>query len=187
MTKQGRSTCHFPKVCSWAVKDFRHVVALTALLGTGSVLAQPIKSYSPAMQPAAVTFFGLAHTAQTFSLMGNGGVLDVLSTDSDPGQVAAIQSRLRERGLAFTEGDIPTPTLLPPDALPGLAELRAGTARVAIAFEELPAGGRLSFTTQDPALLPILSNWLMLTTQESGATLRIGVPPDARTLRENTR
>lgn len=162
-------------------------MALAALFGAGPVLAQPINPDDPALHLAVVTFFGFAHTAQTFSLMGNGGVLDVLSTDNNPEQVAAIRSRLRERGQAFARGDIPSPTIPPADVLPGLAELRAGATRVTIAFEELPAGGRLSFTTQDPALIPVLSDWLVLTTHESGADLRIGIPPDARIFREDTR
>lgn len=183
MRKWDRGTSDLSKAGAWAVRDFRHVVALAALFGPGLVLAQPVNPDDPALNPAAVTFFGFTHTAQTFSLMGNGGVLDVLSTDNDPEQITAIRSRLRERGRTFGRGDIPSPALLPPDVLPGLAELRAGAARVAIAFEELPAGGRLSFTTQDPALIPALSDWLVLTTHESGAALRIGVPPDAHIFR----
>jgi len=131
--------------------------------------------------------FDVARTAQTLSLMGNGGVLDAISTDGDPGQIAQIRIYLREKGQAFARGDIPTPAFFSPEAVLGMTELRAGIDRVAVVFEELPAGGRLSFTTEDTALLPMLSFWLAKTAQEERAELRIGIPSGARLLRENTR
>ena len=184
MANQDGNTGRFSASCPSASKVLKHTVhavTLAALLGTSPILAQPVERNSP---PPAVTSFDLARTTQTFSLMGNGGVLDIVSTDGDPGQIASIRSHLRERGQAFARGDIPIPASFPQDSLPDMAELRAGAARVAVVFEELPAGGRLNFTTQDLALLPVLSFWLATTAQKDGAELRIGVPPGARILRE---
>ncbi len=184
MANQDGSTGRFSASCSSASKVLKHIVhavTFAALFGTSPILAQPVERNSPS---PAVTSFDLARTIQTFSLVGNGGVLDIVSTDGDPGQIASIRSHLRERGQAFARGDVPTPASLPQGSLLSIAELRAGATRVAVVFGELPAGGRLNFTTQDPALLPVLSFWLAAIAQKDGAELRIGVPPSARILRE---
>lgn len=160
MAKQDGSTGRFSASCcsaSKALKHTVHAVTLAALLGTSPTLAQPAERNSPS---SAVTSSDPARTTQTLSLMGNGGALDITSMDGDPGQIASIRSHLRERGQAFARGDIPTPASFPQDSLPGMAELRAGATRVAVEFKELPAGGRLNFTTQDFTLLPVLLFWL---------------------------
>lgn len=164
-----------------------HIVVLIVLLSAGFAMAQPTERGNPAVHPAVKVPFDITRTAGTVSLLGDGGALDAISTDGDPGQIASIRTYLRKKGHAFANGDVSTPASLPPEAALNMTKLRARINLVTVMFEDLPAGGRLRLTTRDRALIPMLWGWLIRTGREVPAELRIGVPLDARIYRGEIR
>jgi hypothetical protein len=43
--------------------------------------------------------------------------------------------------------------------MPGLAELRAGADRITITYQDIAAGGRITYSTDDPTLATALHAW----------------------------
>lgn len=75
---------------------------------------------------------------------------------------------MRGEAGAFARGDYADPATIHGQAMPGLAELQAGAARVRVLSEELPDGARLRFTTQDPALVAALHRWFAAQVHDHG-------------------
>lgn len=85
------------------------------------------------------------------------------------GQAASIRAHLREEAGAFARDDYADPAVIHGQAMPGLAELQSGAARVRVLYEELPDGARLRFTTQDLALTAALHRWFAAQVHDHGA------------------
>jgi hypothetical protein len=109
---------------------------------------------------AEVMPFDLDATAHTFAPTDTGLVQTVSADDpSDVDQVALIRSHLAEEAARFAEGDFDDPAAIHGHTMPGLEELRAGADRIDIAYTELPDGARVTFATEDPALVEALHRW----------------------------
>jgi len=58
--------------------------------------------------------------------------------------------------------------------MPGLAQLSAGAAKLRVAYEDVPAGGRITFSSDDRDLVTAVHRWFaaQLSDHGSDATYR---------------
>ncbi len=109
---------------------------------------------------AHVMPFDLEATTHRFTPVDSGLVQTVTADDAaDTEQVALVREHLAHESARFRAGDYGDPAAIHGDDMPGLAELEAGAAAIDIAYEPTGAGGRISYTTDDPALVDALHRW----------------------------
>lgn len=109
---------------------------------------------------ADVMPFDLQATTHRFTPVDSGLVQTVTADDAgDAEQVALVRDHLAHEAERFRAGDYGDPAAIHGDDMPGLAELEAGAAAIVIAYEPIGAGGRISYTTDDPALVDALHRW----------------------------
>lgn len=123
---------------------------------------------------ASVMPFDIGRTVHVFTPDPGGGVQSVLSRDGDPAQVALIRSHLRKEAVAFARGDYADPAAIHGADMPGLKELQAGATRVRVAYEPVPGGARLRFSSRDPALVAALHRWFAAQLSDHGADATTG-------------
>ncbi|HEY8524597.1 MAG TPA: hypothetical protein VIL48_06525 [Acidimicrobiales bacterium] len=113
-----------------------------------------------ARRGAAVMPFDLDATTHHFEPVDDGLVETVVAEDpADSEQVRLVRRHLAGEAERFARGDFADPAVIHGDGMPGLAELRAGAARIAVTYREVPAGGRITFRTADPDLVAALHRW----------------------------
>jgi hypothetical protein len=104
--------------------------------------------------------FDLARTHHDFEKRPDGGVQTVTANDpSDSAQVRLIREHLAREAARFSRGDFADPMAIHGHAMPGVAELRAGAGRIRVEAAEIAGGGRIRYTTAEPALLAALHRW----------------------------
>ena len=109
---------------------------------------------------AEVMRFDLERTTHVFEKRAAGGVQTVVADDpGDEAEVAKVRAHLRDEAEAFAAGDFEDPAAIHGREMPGLAELQAGAERLTISYEDVPAGGRIRYATEDPALVRALHAW----------------------------
>jgi hypothetical protein len=119
---------------------------------------------------AAVMPFDLDATTHRFEPTGRGLTQTVVADDpTDSVQVDLIRDHLRGEADRFARGDFGDPTAIHGEDMPGLAELEAGADSVAITFDTLSDGARLTFTADDPDLVDALHRWGDAQTTDHGA------------------
>ena len=147
----------------------KYLIAVAALLSNSPAFAQhPMHQQQNDHLGASVMPFDLTRSTHVFTPTADGGTQEVISKDSDPQQIALIRDHLRKEAAAFAHGDYTDPTSIHGTDMPGLKELKAGAARIRIAFEELPQGARLQFSTSDAALTVALHQWFEAQVREHG-------------------
>jgi hypothetical protein len=118
---------------------------------------------------AEVMPFDLDRTTHVFTGRPDGGTQTVTADDPrDAGQVRLIREHLRTEAAAFAQGDFTDPATIHGDGMPGLATLRAGTDRITVRYRDLPAGGQLTYTTDDQALVDALHDWFAAQVTDHG-------------------
>ncbi|MEO5755435.1 MAG: hypothetical protein ABIQ51_01125 [Mesorhizobium sp.] len=147
------------------------LIALATLLNVAPAIAQDTGHVTGHAQHlgAEVMPFDLARSVHIFTPLKDGGTQDVVSRDGDPTQVTLIRAHLNKEAAAFAQGDYSDPSAVHGQAMPGLAELRAGDGRMHVAFEQLPEGARLRFKASDPALVAALHDWFAAQVRDHGA------------------
>jgi hypothetical protein len=144
--------------------------ALCGLLGASPALAQSGGQHGHAAHlGASVMPFDLGRSTHVFTPTADGGTQEVISKDSDAAQVALIRSHLRKEAEAFARGDYADPASIHGQAMPGLAKLRAGAARVRVGYEDIPNGAQVRFKTQDPKLTAAVHEWFSAQVHDHGA------------------
>ncbi len=109
---------------------------------------------------ADVMPFDLDASTHTFTATDDGLVEDVVADDPDDGEnIELIREHLTSERDRFESGDFADPAAIHGDAMPRLADLEAGAADIEIAYSELDDGARLTFTSEDPALVDALHRW----------------------------
>jgi hypothetical protein len=135
------------------------LVAVTALGGCGSDRGDADRRSEVEAKGAEVMPFDLDRTTHRFGKTDSGGVQTVVSDDGDAAQTDLIRGHLRQEADRFGRGDFADPRRIHGDDMPGLAALRAGAGRVTIAYRDVTAGGEITYTTEDPALVSALHAW----------------------------
>lgn len=109
---------------------------------------------------AQVMPFDLNRTTHIFEKLDDGGLQIVRADDSaDAEQVQLIQAHLAEEAEKFRRGDFSDPAAIHGQAMPGLADLRAGAARIDVRYTALSDGAQIRYTTTDPVLNAGLHRW----------------------------
>jgi hypothetical protein len=109
---------------------------------------------------AAVMPFDLEATSHTFTKTDSGGVETVVATnDADTHNIDLIRSHLAMEAQAFRRGDFSDPAKIHGMNMPGLKELDAGASRVDVRYDDIEAGGRITYSSTEPALVDALHAW----------------------------
>jgi hypothetical protein len=134
------------------------VLVLGACGADGDGLAE--RQAEIAERGAAVMPFDLDATTHTFTTTSTGGVQEVTADDpTDAEQVALIRQHLRAEQANFARGDFDDPAAIHGHDMDGVAELRAGYRDIDVAYDELPAGAQLTYTTGRADLVEAVHAW----------------------------
>lgn len=117
--------------------------------------------------------FDMSKTLHIFRMTEAGGVQAVVA--KDPGaadQIALIRQHLQHEAERFRSGDYSDPGTLHGADMPGLADMRAGAARIKISYATRPAGAEIRFETPDLHLLTAVHRWFGAQLSEHGADAR---------------
>lgn len=109
---------------------------------------------------AEVMPFDLARTTHRFTKTDAGGVQQVTADDpADQKQIDLIRQHLQTERSNFAAGNFTDPARIHGMDMPGVSELSAGYARIAVTYAERPAGAELAYATNDPALVEAIHRW----------------------------
>ena len=109
---------------------------------------------------AEVMPFDLDATTHVFTKTDDGGIQVVTADDpADQRQIELIREHLTDERDNFARGDFDDPAQIHGHDMPGVAELTAGYADVAVTYAETPAGAQLTYTTDDPQLVDAIHAW----------------------------
>jgi hypothetical protein len=113
-----------------------------------------------ATRAAQVRPFDLNATTHTFIKNAAGGVEQVVAKDpGDQRNITLIRQHLQKEAGQFAKADYGDPAAIHGSAVPGLQELQAGAARVQIAYEQVPSGARITYSSSDPVMVVVLHAW----------------------------
>jgi hypothetical protein len=137
---------------------------MSFLLGAPSSFAQDTTGLSRqdevARKGARVMPFDLARTTHHFDDTATGGMEAVTANDaSDTKQVGLIRSHLAHEATRFARGDFSDPATIHGSDMPGLTTLAAAGDKLHVRYEALPAGARLSYWSEDAAVIGAIHAW----------------------------
>jgi hypothetical protein len=118
----------------------------------------------------AVMPFALDRTTHVFEMTTTGGIQDVVvKSPADSAQIPLIRRHLSREAERFRAGDFSDPRSLHGEAMPGLRELSAAGERLEVEYRDLPAGGRIVYTSSDPDLITAIHRWFGAQLSDHGA------------------
>ena len=113
-----------------------------------------------AARGAQVMPFDLERTTHRFQPRADGGVQTVVADDMDDShQVDLIRRHLTEEASRFRAGDFGDPASIHGEEMPGLAELTVGVDQIDVGYEQVAAGARIWYRTDDPVLVEAIHAW----------------------------
>ena len=119
---------------------------------------------------AMVMPFDLARTTHFFDDRETGGIETVMANDAgDARQIALIRAHLSAEAKRFGRGDFSDPAKIHGAGMPGLAQLSAAGSKLQVGYEELPAGARLTYASNDKALVSAIHEWFAAQRSDHGA------------------
>ena len=104
-----------------------------------------------------------------FDALPDGGRIELQRDADDPAGVAQIRRHLQDIEEAFTSGDFTTPAFVHMRQVPGTVIMAAKRALITCTFRELPRGGELRMTTEDPEALEAIHAFLAFQRQDHRA------------------
>jgi len=118
---------------------------------------------------AEVMPFDLDATTHRFEPTLTGLVETVVADDpADDEEIGLIRGHLAAEQERFEQGDYRDPAAIHGDDMPGLAQLEAGADAVTLELDQVPDGARLTFTSDDLALIDALHRWGEAQTSDHG-------------------
>ncbi|HWP56789.1 MAG TPA: hypothetical protein VNL14_02760 [Candidatus Acidoferrales bacterium] len=136
------------------------VIALGVLYALGSRARR--KGEGEVSQVAKMNPLDPKKTKQIFQLSPDGGLQTVIVIDaSDETEIAAVQQYLGGIAARFQKGDFSAAAALGGEAIPGVAELKAGAEKMTIRYAPLANGGQIRYIASDPELIRATHRWLM--------------------------
>lgn len=152
------------------------VMAMVAAIAVGGVTYLGLRDGTTARQHAVaargaqVMPFDLERTTHRFTKNRTGGEQTVVAEDpSDTEQVRLTRQHLAKENAKFGRGDFGDPATIHGTQMPGLAELSTGYRRVTTEYADTPAGGRITYSTDDPALIDALHDWFDAQVSDHGS------------------
>ena len=139
------------------------------LLWTAAILPAQTRQEEVAARGAKVMSFDLEQTAHVFQKLDDGGMQKVVAKDPlNKKQIALIQSHLKEESEKFRNGDFSDPAKIHGKDMPGLAQLKAGAAKIDIRYSALPDGAQIRYQAKDPKLVTALHQWFSAQLSDHG-------------------
>jgi len=133
------------------------------------MLSAQTRQEEVAARGAKVMPFDLEQTTHVFQKLDDGGLQKVVVKDpSNKKQIALIQAHLKEESEKFRKGDFSDPAKIHGEDMPGLAQLKAGAAKVDIRYTALPDGAQIRYTTKDSKLVTALHQWFSAQLSDHG-------------------
>ncbi len=118
---------------------------------------------------ATVMPFDLNKTHHTFEQNATGGVESVRALDSnDSAQIGLVRSHLRAEATNFAAGDFSDPMAIHGMTMPGVIALSAGASRLKIQYADLPDGAKITYASEDPALVSAIHDWFTAQVSDHG-------------------
>ena len=144
-------------------------VSLVAACGESDHPEPTARQNEVAQAGATVMPFDLDATTHVFEKVEDGGIQQVVSDEDDPTQIALIREHLREEAGRFSAGDFHDPEMIHGEGMPGLHDLVTGHEKLSIAYIDLPSGGQITYSTDDPDLVSALHAWFDAQLSDHGA------------------
>jgi len=142
---------------------------LGTLWSTGALASRETRQEEIAEAGAQVMPFDLEKTTHIFEKTETGGVQQVVADDpNDADQIVLIREHLAEEATAFQRGDLSDPADIHGEEMPGLKDLEAGANEIDIRYADLPDGARITYESDDPALVAALHAWFDAQTSDHG-------------------
>jgi len=114
--------------------------------------------------------FDMSKTVHIFRMTEEGGVQRVVTRDaSGASQVPLIQQHLKHEAARFQKGDYSDPGMLHGQDMPGLKDLQAAGAKIAVSYTALAEGAEIRFSTDNRRLLTAIHRWFGAQLSEHGA------------------
>lgn len=130
-----------------------------------------------ARKGAIVMPFDLARTTHFFDDRESGGIETVMANEaSDSRQIELIRAHLAAEAKRFGRGDFSDPAKIHGADMPGLAQLSAAGSKLKVSYEELPAGARLTYVSNDKALVSAIHEWFAAQRSDHGAHMHMHHP-----------
>ena len=139
------------------------------LLSMATNLPAQTRQQEIAVKGAKVMPFDLEQTTHVFEKLDDGGLQKVVVKDpANNKQIALIQSHLKEESERFRKGDFSDPAKIHGEDMPGLAQLKAGAAKIDVRYSALPDGAQIRYTAKDPKLVTALHQWFSAQLSDHG-------------------
>ena len=130
------------------------------ILFAATILPAQTRQKEVAVKGAKVMPFDLERTTHLFQKLDDGGLQKVVVKDpANKKQIALIQSHLKEESEKFRKGDFSDPAKIHGEDMPGLAELKAGAAKIDVRYSALPNGAQIRYATKDAKLITAIHRW----------------------------
>jgi hypothetical protein len=143
--------------------------AAALVLFATAILPAQTRQNEVAAKGAKVMPFNLEQTTHVFQKLDDGGLQKVVVKEPlNKKQIALIQSHLREESEKFRKGDFSDPAKIHGEDMPGLAQLKAGAAKIDIRYSALPDGAQIRYTAKDPKLVTALHQWFAAQVSDHG-------------------
>ncbi|AGU49104.1 hypothetical protein VAPA_1c20000 [Variovorax paradoxus B4] len=153
--------------------------AAAALIGVSvTSAAEPAVTTSRqedvAHKGASVMPFDLARTTHFFDDTPDGGVETITANDpKDVRQTALIRSHLAIEARRFARGDFSDPARIHGQDMAGLTDLAHAGDRLRVSYANVPAGARLTFASDDPAVVTAIHTWFAAQRSDHGAHMHL--------------
>lgn len=132
----------------------KYIALLTAAatVGAGAVIIaisarddQQGRQATVAERGREVMPFDLERSTHRFDKTADGRMQTVVSDDRDSKQIALIRAHLRKEARLFRQGVFTDPVTIHGPTMPGVAEMRSGSAQIDISYRDIATGGRLRY------------------------------------------
>lgn len=145
------------------------VSAVALVLFATAILPAQTRQKEVAVKGAKVMPFDLEQTTHVFQKLDDGGLQKVVVKDpSNKKQVALIQSHLKEESEKFRKGDFSDPARIHGEDMPGLAQLKAGAAKINVRYSALPEGAQIRYQANGPKLVTAIHQWFSAQLSDHG-------------------
>lgn len=148
----------------------RLMLTVAALAACGDrPAASPERQADVAAKGAQVMPFDLDRTRHHFEDLPDGGLQTVVVLDpADSLNLQLIREHLALEAAKFSRGEFDDPMAIHGHAMPGLEALQSAGDRIAVVYGPQPHGGRIRYTTADPALVLALHRWFAAQRSDHG-------------------
>jgi hypothetical protein len=164
-----RSRGPYKTILLLGVSAFLTVMTMVGAVSGMEGSATTARQAEIATRGAQVMPFYLEQTMHVFQSLNDGGLQSVRAKDpANHAQIALIQTHLQEEAAKFQRGDFSDPAKIHGEAMPGLAELKAGAGQIDIEYLPLPDGTQIRYTAEDPALVMAIHHWFMAQRADHG-------------------